>query len=96
MSAGFIPFDKPRVQVDAGRILVAALLVVAAVGPFIAPLDPNAQNLLRTLEGPTVQHWLGTDHVGRDVLSRVLHGAPRSLGLAVACVVLASGLGIAL
>ena len=96
MSAGFALVDKPRVHVDAGRLLVAALLMVAATGPFIAPLDPNAQNLLRTLEGPTIQHWLGTDHVGRDVLSRVLHGAPRSLGLAVACVVVASGLGIAL
>ena len=47
MSAGFAPLDKPRVHVDAGRLLVAVLLMVAATGPFIAPLDPNAQKIGR-------------------------------------------------
>jgi ABC-type dipeptide/oligopeptide/nickel transport system permease subunit len=73
--------------------LVAAL---AIFGPWLAPQDSNAQDLLRVMEAPSARHWLGADHLGRDVLSRVLAGAPRSLGLAVVCVGLASALGVAL
>jgi ABC-type dipeptide/oligopeptide/nickel transport system permease subunit len=76
--------------------LLAALCGLALVGPLIAPTDPNAQDLMRVMEPPSAQHWLGTDHVGRDVLSRVLAGAPHSLGLAVLCVALAAGVGITL
>ncbi len=74
----------------------AALLLLSALGPWIAPYDPAAQDLMRVLQPPDAQHWLGADHLGRDVLSRVLHGAPRSLGLALFCVTLASVLGVAL
>jgi ABC-type dipeptide/oligopeptide/nickel transport system permease subunit len=77
-------------------LLAGTLLLLAALGPWIAPHDPAAQDLMRALQPPDVRHWLGTDHVGRDVLSRILHGAPRSLGLALFCVVLATGLGVAL
>ncbi|MCA3600043.1 MAG: ABC transporter permease, partial [Methylobacterium sp.] len=75
---------------------LAALAALAILGPFLAPLDPNAQDLMRVMEAPSVHHLLGTDHVGRDVLSRVLAGAPHSLGLAVLCVALASSVGVAL
>lgn len=75
---------------------IAALAGIAILGPWLAPQDPTAQDLLRVMEAPTPSHWLGTDHVGRDVLSRVLAGAPHSLGLAVLCVALASGVGVVL
>jgi peptide/nickel transport system permease protein len=75
---------------------LAGLTAFALFGPILAPLDPNAQNLLRVMEAPSVRHWLGTDHVGRDVLSRVLTGAPHSLGLAALCVSLAASLGVTL
>ncbi|MCA0400054.1 MAG: ABC transporter permease subunit [Proteobacteria bacterium] len=75
---------------------LAALAGIAVLGPVLAPLDPTAQDLLRVMEAPSSQNWLGTDHVGRDILSRVLSGAPHSLGLAVLCVALASGTGLAL
>lgn len=73
-----------------------ALACLALLGPLIAPHDPVAQDLMRVMEPPSAQHWLGTDHIGRDILSRVLTGAPYSLGLAVLCVALAASLGIAL
>ena len=73
-----------------------ALAGLALTGPFLAPLDPNAQDLMRVMEAPSAAHVLGTDHVGRDILSRVLAGAPHSLGLAVLCVALAASVGVAL
>ena len=94
-----VPITLPlgqRYRFSAAHGLGACLLTVAALGPFVSPYDPNAQNLMQTLQSPNKLHWLGTDHVGRDVLSRVLHGAPRSLGLATLCVVLATSLGISL
>jgi ABC-type dipeptide/oligopeptide/nickel transport system permease subunit len=75
---------------------LAALAGLAILGPLFAPQDPNAQDLMRVMEAPSVNHLLGTDHVGRDILSRVLTGAPHSLGLAVLCVALASSVGVAL
>lgn len=75
---------------------LAALAGLAILGPFLAPQDPNAQDLMRVMEAPSMAHLLGTDHVGRDILSRVLAGAPHSLGLAVLCVALASSVGVAL
>jgi peptide/nickel transport system permease protein len=75
---------------------LAVLAGLALLGPFLAPQDPNVQDLMKVMEAPSAQHLLGTDHVGRDVLSRVLAGTPHSLGLAVLCVVLAAGIGVML
>jgi len=85
-----------RSTLGAGIVLMALLLALGALGPFVAPYDPTALDLMRTLQPPDAAHWLGTDHVGRDVLSRVLHGAPRSLGLALLCMTFATALGVAL
>jgi peptide/nickel transport system permease protein len=83
-------------RVPTGALPLLVVIGVAVVGPWLAPHDPNAQDLLRVMEAPGPRHPLGTDHVGRDVLSRVLAGAPHSLGLAVICVGLAASLGVAL
>ena len=60
---------------------VAVLLFVLAgvVGPLIAPHDPNAVDLANARIGPSGEHWLGTDRLGRDVFSRLLAGAQTSL-----------------
>ncbi len=81
----------PRVALP--LVLLGLVGIVALIGPFIVPHDPVAQDLLRALEGPSLVHPLGTDHVGRDVLARLVHGAGRSLGIALLCVAVASGLG---
>ena len=65
----------------------ASLLVIAALlAPWIAPADPAAQNLPARLEGPSRAHWMGTDELGRDTLTRTLYGARISLLVAVSVV----------
>ncbi|MBM3549472.1 MAG: ABC transporter permease [Alphaproteobacteria bacterium] len=89
---------QPRVRryPSASLTLVGAMIALAAFGPLVVATDPNAQDLLRVLEPASWAHPLGTDHLGRDVLARVVHGAPRSLGIALLCVLAASGIGVAL
>jgi ABC-type dipeptide/oligopeptide/nickel transport system permease subunit len=60
-----------------GVLLVIVIMVIAA--PLIARHPPNKQDLAHTLQGPSGDHWLGTDHLGRDVLSRLLYGGRISL-----------------
>lgn len=77
-----------------GLVVLATLLVVALLGPLALP-DPRAQPDLAsgTLRPPTAAHLLGTDHLSRDVLSRVVTGARVSIGVAVGAVLLAVTLG---
>jgi peptide/nickel transport system permease protein len=77
-----------RTRIGLALVLLTALL--GAAGPLLPGPDPAAQDLLQTLAAPSWAHPLGTDDLGRDVLARLLHGAPRSLGLAVVCVAFAS------
>ncbi len=55
------------------------MIVFALFAPWIAPHDPNAQNLLQPSAGISSSHWLGTDDLGRDVLSRLIYGAQSSM-----------------
>jgi peptide/nickel transport system permease protein len=74
-----------------GFALTLLLVVLALSAPWIAPYDPAAQNLPARLEAPNSAHWLGTDELGRDVLSRVLYGGRISMSVSIS-VVLGSGL----
>ena len=77
---------------------VVATVAVAALAPVLAPQAPDAIDLAVRRAGPGLAHWFGTDDLGRDVLSRVLHGARVSLsvGLASAAVALAIGATVGL
>lgn len=66
-----------------GLALGVVLLCLAALGPFIAPYEPNWPDYAAALRAPEPAHWLGTDATGRDVLARVLDGAHRSIGASV-------------
>jgi len=87
-----------------GGLFVTALLVVAAAAPWLAPHDPVRQTLRARLAAPTLEaadgkaHPLGTDHLGRDVLSRTIYGARVSLLVGFAAVavggLVGAGLGI--
>ncbi|HEY0788902.1 MAG TPA: nickel transporter permease [Thermoanaerobaculia bacterium] len=79
-----------------GALITIALVVVALAAPLIAPHDPNWQETARRLEGPSKEHPLGLDDLGRDVLSRVVYGARVSLRVGFSVVVLASTVGILL
>lgn len=65
-----------------GLLIVLVLALAAIFAPVLAPHDPTAINPLRSLEGSSRDHFLGTDELGRDVLSRLLLGARWSLGIA--------------
>lgn len=80
----------------AGLVIIAALVVVAAVGPWISPYDFLSQNLDARNESPSLGHWLGTDDLGRDVLSRLIYGARTAFLVAVGVTVAAVSLGVAL
>lgn len=79
-------------RVAAGILAVVVLLAV--FGPALAPHDPLAQNTAAILQGPTAEHWLGTDALGRDVLSRLLAGSPVSLAAAFLAVAVGLVLGV--
>ncbi|MDR6722965.1 nickel transport system permease protein [Paenibacillus amylolyticus] len=63
-------------------VVVLFFFGVALMAPWIAPHDPVKVNLLQKLASPSLEHWLGTDHLGRDNLSRLIYGARVSLGFA--------------
>jgi peptide/nickel transport system permease protein len=77
-----------------GAVVIALMALLAVVGPFIAPYDPISQRLLDRLQPPSASHWMGTDHLGRDILSRLLFGARITLGIALAAASVAAFVGI--
>jgi peptide/nickel transport system permease protein len=80
--------------------MIAGLLFMAAAAPLIAPFSPTAQDLRSRLvppaweEGGSWKHVLGTDHLGRDVLSRVIHGSRVSLAVGAVVVLIAGTFGV--
>jgi peptide/nickel transport system permease protein len=75
-------------------ILVAVHILLALGAAFVSPYDPLDQQILSRMKGPSVLHWFGADNLGRDVLSRVIHGYRSSLrvaGIAVLAALLVGG-----
>ena len=62
-----------------GLILIALVLLVAAIGPSLAPYDPLVPAPLDRLQGPSMAHYFGTDSLGRDIFSRVIYGSRISI-----------------
>jgi peptide/nickel transport system permease protein len=88
--------QRPSRETSLALLVAAALLAAIAVFPLLAPHDPAAQDVGSRLSGPSAEHPLGSDHLGRDVLSRLLEGARFSLGLAVAAVTVSGVAGTTL
>ena len=65
-------------------IALSVLLAAAAAGLWLSPYDPDAADFLNRLSPPSAAHWAGTDHLGRDIATRLLHGGLWSLGLSLA------------
>lgn len=96
LSAAAVPGRRStaaRIPLYLSLCVLAALLAMAAFAPWLAPYAPDHIDLPARLSGPTAQHWLGTDHLGRDILSRLIWGARISLGAValIAVFILASG-----
>ena len=87
----FREFLRQSILARVGFVAASVLLISALLAPWIAPADPAAQNLPARLDSPSRSHWMGTDELGRDILSRTLYGARISLLVSV-CVVCGCGL----
>jgi peptide/nickel transport system permease protein len=91
----------PRLHAKAftGGLIVLTFILVGIFGPYVAPHDPNKQELtamMRAPEGIGSSHVLGTDNLGRDIFSRVIHGSRVSLLIAFAVVFISGLIGITL
>ncbi|WP_275579439.1 nickel transporter permease [Halanaerobacter jeridensis] len=79
-----------------GLAIISILLVVAIFAPVLAPYDPLKTNVIQRLKAPSFSHWLGTDDLGRDILSRIIYGSRISIQVGVISVSLALVLGVTL
>jgi ABC-type dipeptide/oligopeptide/nickel transport system permease subunit len=79
-----------------GLIFLALICITALLAPWIAPYDPIQIKLSAKLKPPSWEHWMGTDHFGRDVLSRLLYGGRTSLSVGLLVVGFAFVLGVPL
>ncbi|MGP9821728.1 ABC transporter permease [Salinarimonas sp. NSM] len=87
---------RRRPAAMASLVVVLVIVACALLAPWIAPWDPTAQSWSAVRHAPSAAHWLGTDEVGRDVLSRVIWGARASLAAGVISVLIAMAAGIPL
>jgi peptide/nickel transport system permease protein len=77
-----------------GLSLVVLLVATAIAAPWLAPSSPFAQDLAQRLQSPSAGHWLGTDELGRDILSRLLHGSRITLWIVMLVVVIVAPVGL--
>ncbi|MCH7323262.1 ABC transporter permease [Solibacillus sp. MA9] len=76
-----------------GSAIVLFFVLIAILGPFFAPQGINDQNLSLRLQPPSAEFWFGTDELGRDIFSRIIHGARISLTVGLAAVLISAGAG---
>src|SRR5262245_10421311 len=75
-------------------VFVLVLAAAAAFAPWLAPHDPLEQDPAATLQPPSASYWMGTDQVGRDIFSRVVHGSRLSLAIGLTSVLLGLTVGV--
>jgi len=96
MSRAVQPFLAESWLNGLGAVIVVLILLLAVFGPLLAPQNPDQVNLLAVLQPPSVNHWFGTDSLGRDIFSQVLAGARISIEVAVIILSLSVVFGTAL
>ncbi|ACY84218.1 nickel ABC transporter permease subunit NikC [Edwardsiella piscicida] len=87
-------YRSARGSVRLALLLIILLTLIALSSHYWLPHDPYAIDLAARLRAPDGQHWLGTDHLGRDILSRLLAATRVSLGSVLACLLLVLALGL--
>lgn len=95
LSAFFKKLFKRKLVIFAAAI-VMFFVITAIFAPFLTPYDPYKGELTAILQKPSAEHWLGTDEVGRDVLTRIFYGARTSLVIGVVSVLISAVLGVGL
>ncbi|KMN38071.1 nickel transporter permease [Lysinibacillus sp. LK3] len=89
---GWRSFKKSKLSL-VGAGIVIFFIILAVIGPFIAPQGINEQDLTKRLLAPSADHWFGTDDFGRDIFSRIIHGARISLWVGFFSVILSVIIG---
>ncbi|MCB9160980.1 MAG: ABC transporter permease [Caldilineaceae bacterium] len=79
-----------------GAALISLEILIAVFAPLVAPYDPIEQSIYDALQPPSAAHWLGTDEVGRDILSRIIYGTRISLRVGLLAVGIGSAIGVTL
>jgi peptide/nickel transport system permease protein len=92
---GLKAFLRHRLAV-AGSVVFLLITLAAIFAPLVATHDPNHIDLLASAQGPSREHWLGTDDIGRDVYSRLVYGARVSLSVGLVSVAIYTVIGMAL
>lgn len=72
-----------------GFALVLAVMGAAVFAPWVATHDPDRLDVMNRFAGPSAAHWLGTDHLGRDMFSRLVHGASVAMAVALSAIAVA-------
>lgn len=90
----FLRWLKSDIRAALSLAFLLLLLLLSVSATWIAPYVPSAQNLSDTLQPISRAHWLGTDDLGRDILSRLIHGAPMTLYASLLAVSVAIVLGV--
>ena len=81
---------------SAGLLIVALVLLCAIFAPWVATHNPDALDVMNRFAAPTGAHWFGTDHLGRDLYSRMVHGASVAMEVALVSIFIALAIGTAL
>nr|WP_253286680.1 nickel transporter permease [Virgibacillus sp. MSJ-26] len=79
-----------------GGFLILFFIVVALIGPYFTPYQPDTTDVVNKLQPPTADHWFGTDHHGRDIFSRIIHGMSITLYVGFFSVILGATAGVVL
>lgn len=87
---------RPRILYLASLVVLGAIVLAAIFAPFVAPYDPDAVDFTSFLAPPSAAHWLGTDSLGRDLLSRLIFGGRTALIGPLLVVVFSTVIGILL
>ena len=97
------PFVPPRFRwlrkhptLIAGALLLVLVTALSLLAPWIAPMDPQDMDPMTRMQGPSADHWMGTDALGRDVFSRVVWGGRISLIVGLSVGLLATVIGVVL
>jgi peptide/nickel transport system permease protein len=95
-SRRFVKVMFGRWIVILGTVIVLLLIILAIFAPWIAPYTPNKVDLPDSLQQPSATHWLGTDEMGRDVLTRIIYGSQIALLVGVVVVTVSGAVGMLL
>lgn len=92
--ASRVGWRGPRGGAAAAAVLLALLVLAAAIAPLVAPYGMDVLDLANRRGAPSAAHWLGTDELGRDLLTRILFGARLSLGIGIVSAAVSVAIGV--